>query len=89
MTEHDRERPQLVVGDFNFCFLDASSNPTRKFLQERDFSQLVIEPTHIEGNLLDQAHIKDVTRVHEYSVELQTKYYTDHKAVTIIAKKNN
>ena len=89
LTEQSRERSQLVIGDFNFCFLDGPSNPTRKYLQESNFSQIIIEPTHIEGNLLDQAHIRDIRRVHEFTVELQSKYYTDHKAVAIIAKKIN
>ena len=83
----DKQKPQLVIGDFNFCFLENSSNSTKKYLKENDFTQLIIEPTHIEGNLLDQAHIRDVRRDHKFSAELQSKYYTDHKALKVIVTK--
>ena len=51
------ERPQLVVGDFNFCYLNNISNATRKYLERQQFAQMISEPTHIEGNLLDQAYL--------------------------------
>jgi exonuclease III len=47
------EKPTMVIGDFNFCFLEDSSQSLKNYLTE-NFSQLVKEPTHIEGNLLDQ-----------------------------------
>ena len=82
----DREKPLLVIGDFNFCFLDDSSNFTKRYLQENFFSQLVKEPTHIEGNLIDQAHIRDTEGVNKYSTELHSKYYTDHKGVAVLIR---
>ena len=69
--------------------LNTSSNPTKKFLIENGFKQLISSPTHIEGNLLDQAHIRDVGGVHKYSAELHSKYYTDHKGLAILVKKSN
>ena len=80
-------KPELIVGDFNFCHISNTPNPTRKYLQEHKFNQLVREPTHIEGNLLDQALMRDERGINEYSVELHSKYYTDHKAVAIMVNK--
>ena len=37
----DTEKPILVIGDFNFCFLDDSSNLTKRYFQQNFFSQLV------------------------------------------------
>ena len=82
----DREKPLMVIGDFNFCFLDDSTNQTKRYLNENFFSQIVNEPTHIEGNLLDQAHIRDTKGVNKYSIELHSKYYTDHKGLAVIIK---
>ena len=82
------EKPLLIIGDFNYCYLETTTNSTTKFLKECNFKQLVKEPTHIEGNLLDQAHIKDVRRTNSYSTESHSKYYTDHKAVAFLVKKN-
>ena len=82
-----KNKPQLVIGDFNYCFLKESMNPTKRYLQERSFTQIVHEPTHIEGNLLDQAHVRDVEKINKYSVEIHSKYYTDHKGIAIMIKK--
>ena len=82
----DREKPFLVIGDFNFCFLDDSTNQTKRYLKENFFSQLVNEPTHIDGNLIDQAHVRDTKNVNKYSIELHSKYYTDHKGMAVLIK---
>ena len=52
--------PQLVIGDFNFCYLAKASSPTKSFLEKESYNQLVTEPTHIEGHLLDQAYLQDI-----------------------------
>ena len=78
----------VIIGDFNFCFMDKSSNPTKQYLQEHHFKQITKELTHIEGNLLDQVHIKDVREDNKYTIEIHSKYYTDHKALAVIVKKS-
>ena len=83
----DSEKPLFVVGDFNFCFMGNSSNPTKKYFHENLFEQLVQEPTHIEGNLLDHAYMRDPKRVNKYKTELHSKYYTDHKGVAMLVKR--
>ena len=80
------DKPLLVIGDFNYCFMDDSSNPTRQYLQDQDFIQLIKQPTHIEGNLLDQAYVKDVNHILKYSTETHSKYFTDHKALAVMIK---
>ena len=82
-----REKPILILGDFNFCFLEHSSNLTRTFLYQNNFQQLVKEPTHIEGNLLDHAYVLDSREVNKYTAVVHSKYYTDHRGVGIIIKR--
>ena len=81
------EKFVLVIGDFNFCYLDGSANSVRKYMKEQNFKQLIIEPTHIEGNFLDQAHFRDMREKIECTAEVQSKYYTYHKSLNIITKK--
>ena len=83
----EKEKPQLVVGDFNFCHLDSPSNTTTTYLRRNKFEQLIKEPTHIAGNILDQAHLMNIGRDLMYTVTLHSKYYTDHKGLAIIVKK--
>ena len=49
----------LVLGDFNYCYNNDSGNAVKKHMKERKFKQLIAEPTHIEGSLLDQAYLLD------------------------------
>ena len=79
--------PQLVIGDFNFCYLEKTTNPTRSFLEALNYKQLIREPTHIEGHLLDQAYLRDDDNKLETNVETHSKYFTDHKALSITVKK--
>jgi endonuclease/exonuclease/phosphatase (EEP) superfamily protein YafD len=83
----DREKPILVIGDFNFCFLDDSSNLTKRYFHKNFFTQLVKQPTHIEGNSIDQAHVRDMQEDNHYSLEVHSKYYTDHKGLAVLIKR--
>ena len=91
MNEHlqqmlSEEKPQLIIGDFNHCYLNKASNSTRNFLEINNFRQLIMEPTHIEGNILDQAYMRDVNRTLEITGETHSKYYTDHKGIALMIK---
>ena len=81
------QRPLLVVGDFNFCYLKSKYNRAKKHLEAQKFSQLISEPTHIEGHLLDQAYLQDKQAILNVTTEVHSKYYTDHKGLAIMFKK--
>ena len=83
----DNHKPVLILGDFNFCDMDSSSNLTKQFMNENNFIQLIHDPTHIEGNILDHAYIRDVQGTLNYTAQIQGRYYTDHKALHLIMKK--
>ena len=78
------ERPTIIIGDFNISFNENTPNMIKTFLKKNSFSELIKEPTHIEGNIIDQAMIKDTAKVNKYSSEVQTMYYTDHRALAIL-----
>ena len=82
-----RDKPTLVIGDLNYCYLESSSNLTKQYFHENFFSQIVEEPTHIEGNLIDQANIRDVKKINNYSTEIHSKYFTDHKGIAVLIKR--
>ena len=80
------DKPQLVIGDLNFCYLDKTFNSTKLYLEKHKFSQLINQPTHIEGHLLDQAHLRDMDGLLKITTEIQSKYYTDHKGLAMTVK---
>ena len=71
----------LILGDLNFCFKE-SSNVLTEYLANQGFQQLVTTATHIEGRLLDQAHLRSVEV--EVEVETMAEYYSDHDLVTVL-----
>ena len=79
-------KPLLIVGDLNFCYLKNKYNRTKQHLKAKHFFQLINEPTHIEGHLLDQAYLRDSEGKLETESEVQSKYYTDHKSLSIILR---
>ena len=80
------DKPLMIVGDFNFCYLKNKNNRTKQYLKAKNFSQLISEPTHIEGHLLDHAYLRDKEGKLEAETEVHSKYYTDHKSLSIILK---
>ena len=83
------DKPILIMGDFNYCQSELSTNATKKFLKQNNFVKLIDEPTHIEGNILDQAHLKDVGMNITATASLHSKYYTDHKGIAVIMKQGS
>ena len=75
------------MGDINFCYQSTTSNSTKRLLTSLNFKQLIETPTHIEGNLLDHAYIRDENQILGVTAELHSKYYSDHKALAIMIKK--
>ena len=80
------DKPQLIIGDLNYCQSQSQLNPLQLFLKDNQFKNLINEPTHMEGNILDQAHLQDLKRDLTVTASLHHKYYTDHKALAIIIK---
>ena len=78
--------PTLIIGDFNFPFLEQGPNLTKQVFNKNKYSQLIREPTHIEGNTLDHAYIRDEMGLLEITAETHTKYYTDHRGIAVIIK---
>ena len=68
----------VVTGDFNFGSKDA--NPLTRFLNEREFTQLVNWPTHREGGTIDHCYVSKNTRV---QLTRHSPYYSDHDGLCI------
>ena len=82
----DFEKTTLVIGDLNYCAAK-DSNDLSAFLTRHKFNQLVTLPTHIEGGLLDHAHLRQ-SRSHKKNAEVKTSthYFSDHDSVAVILR---
>ena len=77
------DTPTIIIGDFNVNFLDEKTKSS-SFLKKQSLVKLVNVPTHIEGSCLDQALVRDQQKMNTYHVQLVSKYYSDHKALSLI-----
>ena len=82
------ERTSLITGDFNICYQMNQSNRLIQGLDQRGFSQLVNEATHIQGRHIDHVYWRDRTCTwSEPDVERYSPYYSDHDAICVTIKK--
>ena len=83
----DKATPTVIAGDFNLNFMDAANHSLNSFVQYHSFSKLVNVPTHIEGNGIDQVLVRDIEKRNNYEIDIDSKYYTDHKGISVIIKR--
>lgn len=71
----------ILLGDFNFK--PGEENQLSKLLtQKHDFCQLVTEPTHLGGNIIDHCYVqKGFTD--KLEVSSQSTFYTDHSCLLV------
>ena len=76
------KRDTLIVGDFNFCA--TTNNVMSRYLEQENFQQLVTLPTHIMGNILDQAHHRGSVQKTKVKVSTLSHYFSDHNSINCI-----
>ena len=77
------KRRTLMIGDFNLCYYENFHNPLIQGFIAIGFQQVVHEPTHVRGRIIDHAYIRDPSRRLKLYVERYSPYYSDHDALCI------
>ena len=72
----------IVAGDFNL-----KPNEQLNYILEA-YDQLVSEPTHIGGSIIDHVYVKSSFRWnYDVTVSIKTVFFSDHEAIRISIKK--
>ena len=80
----DVDKPTLITGDFNVCFLKDPKNAITKMLLDLGFRQFVKDATHIQGGHIDHCYWLDKKQVCEHpKLERYSPYWTDHDVVAV------
>ena len=79
-------RPCFIVGDFNINYLSVPKDPVVTKILACGFQQIVQNPTHVGGGLLDHVYTKRITW--DPCLIINYPYYTDHGAVSIVNDSN-
>ena len=80
----DKNKPTIVCGDFNLCYIDKRSNKATIYLLDNKFKQLIHESTHIGGGHIDQAYLRSDEEL-DVKTQIYSPYFTakDHDALLI------
>ena len=80
----DSDRPTLITGDFNLCFVKNPTNSITQELLKMGFEQKVTTATHIRGGHIDHAYWRDQDSLWKVpDLEMYSPYYSDHDAILI------
>ena len=79
----DLNRITLVIGDLNACYRENFSNKVIQGLKKIGFAQMIHDPTHIRGRIIDHTYLLDPAKRLEISIERYSPYYTDHDAICL------
>ena len=85
----DRKKTVVIVGDMN---IDLNKNPNNLFtktLKNSGFAQLVNQPTHILGGMIDHVYFYSPLQVTCRINKIHPVYYSDHDAITFIVEFKN
>ena len=86
----DPTKKTIITGDFNICYNDNRSNKIVQYFLSNGFEQLVHEPTHIKGRLIDHVYWLNKTKRYNIDLKRYSPYYSDHDALCIcISKKTS
>ena len=77
------EKTTLIVGDMNICYRENFQNRFIQGLIKLGFKQMIEEPTHIYGRIIDHVYILDPKGSTELIIERYSPYYSDHDGLCI------
>ena len=79
---------QLILGDFNYNAFVKDANINKLFEVLINYQQVIDQPTHISGSLIDQVYIKKtfLDQIDIHSI-VKNIYFSDHDAIKLRLKK--
>ena len=80
----------IISGDFNLNFLTDANNVIVTALQRLKFTQVIDQPTHTQGGIIDHLYIRQphIYRKVEIISDLVAAFYSDHIGIQITLLKN-
>ena len=70
----DPTRICIIAGDFNLNFKTDSNNVIIKELLKTNFTQMIDEPTHMQGGIIDHLYVRCPTNY--YGIEIHSDIMT-------------
>ena len=78
-----KKKKILILGDFNFNASCQDQNYILRQLENWNFKQLIQNPTHIQGGVIDHCYISNNLPLDSISLSQKSVYYTDHDIIEV------
>ena len=82
----ESKMPTVVMGDVNWDFRNNSG--MKKFMQRKNFKQLIDRPTFLQGTLIDHVYVNSEMIELNVHTEQNAAYYSDHDIITLFIPKS-
>ena len=87
MNQIDRTKDTIILGDFNIdMYGNEKSCSIMQELSKFGFIQIIDEPTHIEGGVIDHCHVSGNSLIQRLELSQKSVYYTDHDIIEVLCK---
>ena len=80
------KKKTLILGDFNFNASSQKKNFLLRGLENWNFKQLIQDPTHVQGGVIDHCYISNDVPICSISLYQKSVYYTDHDIIEVTIK---
>ena len=82
LLKNTSNSPTALIGDVNWHFSQLS-HPMKKFMQDNYFEQLIENPTHIGGNIIDHVYVNPQMKDLNVKILQKPVPYSDHYALYV------
>ena len=84
----NKNKATIISGDFNICLEKDPNNLISRYLTDEGFIQMVTEPTHIDGGLIDHFYLRNTpVAIQSYHILRHSTYVSDHDALCVTLTK--
>ena len=88
----EKDIPSAIMGDMNVTFftgekLKKANTRFVSMMTMRGFHQLIKEPTHHDGNIIDHIYVNDAMLAQTFTTNIDAAYYSDHDIISLYIKK--
>ena len=74
--------PTIIMGDVNFNY-SGDNHPFERFMISTGFTQIVKEPTHLEGNIIDHIYLNKPMEAMGVKLYQHPVYFSDHDKIIV------
>ena len=77
------EMPTILIGDTNIHYIPDKNHPLKNLMESKNFKQLIKEPTHLEGHIIDHVYANQPMLKLGLNIFQKPVIFSDHDEIFI------